>query len=173
MWNMGSNFPVYLGQCDEMNLMAAYTGLAVGIDIANAGAPVSPEFQSSGQLAEVSSSIAPGPYLFFLDRLWHDEQCPGQYVMGLTVNNQGDPLPGVHIRLTDAWDNTSQAVSKSGVNDTGRFDFPIYGQSTAQSLVLQVVDASGNPHSPPILVPHRTDQASNKPCHHLVVRRQK
>ena len=172
IWNMGANFPVYLGQCDEMNLMAAYTGLAIGIDIANAGAPVSPEFLSGGQLADVSGSIAPGAYLFYLDRMWHDDQCPGQYVMGLTVNEQGDALPGVQIRLTDAWDNTSQAVSKSGANDTGHFDFPIFGRDAPQNLVLQVLDANGNPGSSPILVPHRTDEASNERCHHLVVRRQ-
>ena len=171
-WNMRANYPVYLGQCDEMNQMAAYTGLAVGIDVASAGVQVSTETLSSGQMTELSSSIAPGAYLFFLERLWHDDQCPGQYVMGVTLDDQGGALPGVLIRLTDAWDNSYQAVSKSGANDSGRFDFPIYGQDSAQNFVLQVIDASGYPHSPPILVPHRTDQASNKPCHHLVVRRQ-
>ena len=171
-WNMRANYPVYLGQCDEMNQMAAYTGLAVGIDVASAGVQVSTETLSSGQLAEIGSIIAPGAYLFFLERLWHDDQCPGQYVMGVTLDDQGSALPGVHIRLTDSWDNSYQAVSKSGANDSGRFDFPIYGQDTAQNYVLQVTDASGYPHSPPILVPHRTDQASNQPCHHLVVRRQ-
>ena len=171
-WNMRANYPVYLGQCDEMNQMAAYTGLAVGIDVASAGVQVSTETLSSGQMTEIGSSIAPGAYLYFLERLWHDDQCPGQYVMGVTLDDRGGALPGVHIRLTDAWDNSYQAVSKSGANDSGRFDFPIYGQDSSQNFVLQVIDASGYPHSPPILVPHRTDQASNKPCHHLVVRRQ-
>ena len=38
LWNMGVNFPVYLGACETMQSLAAYTGLDVGIDIANAGA---------------------------------------------------------------------------------------------------------------------------------------
>ncbi len=171
-WNMRANYPVYLGQCDEMNQMTAYTGLTVGIDVAGAGVQVSTESLSSGQLTEVRNSFVPGAYLFFLERLWHDDQCPGQYVMGVTVDDRGDALPGVHIRLTDAWENSYQAVSKSGANDSGQFDFPIYGRDSAQNFLLQVIDASGYPNSPPILVPHRTDQASNQPCHHLVVRRQ-
>lgn len=171
-WNMGPRHAVYLGQCEEMEVMAAYTGLAIGIDTANAGSLVSPETFTTGQLSDAGNSIALGPHSFYLDRLWHDDQCPGQYVMGLTINERGDALPGVQIRLTDAWANTYQSVSKSGSNDSGRFDFPIYGEDTPQRLTLQVLDAQGNPNSSPILVPHRTDEASNRPCHHLVVRRQ-
>ena len=172
VWNMGPGFPVYLGQCDEMDLMAAYTGLSVGIDFANAGALTSPPVFSSGQLSEVSSAKVIGPYRFILERLWHDDRCPGQYVMGQAVDDRGVALPGVTIRLTDAWDNSYQTVSKSGANDTGRFDFPIYNREAPQSLTLQFLDANGNPSGSPILVPHRTDETSDKPCHHLVVRRQ-
>ena len=92
--------------------------------------------------------------------------------MGQAVDDRGVALPGVTIRLTDAWDNSYQTVSKSGANDTGRFDFPIYNREAPQSLTLQFLDANGNPSGSPILVPHRTDETSNKPCHHLIVRRQ-
>ncbi len=170
-WNMGPKFPVYLGQCDEMVAMSDYTGWEVGIDIANAGALISPETFTSGQLTEVIGSVAIGPFQFYLDRLWHDDQCPGQYVMGMAVDERGRPLPGVSVMLFDAWDNAYQAVSKSGAGDTGRFDFPIYGQDSPQRLTLQVTDANGNPIGAPILVPHRVDEASNQPCHHLVVKR--
>ncbi len=170
-WNMGPRFPVYLGQCDEMVAMSDYTGWEVGIDIANAGALISPETFTSGQLTEVIGSVAIGPFQFYLDRLWHDDQCPGQYVMGMAVDERGRPLPGVSVMLFDAWDNAYQAVSKSGAGDTGRFDFPIYGQDSPQRLTLQVTDANGNPIGAPILVPHRVDEASNQPCHHLVVKR--
>lgn len=170
-WNMGPRFPVYLGQCDEMVAMSDYTGWEVGIDIANAGALISPETFTSGQLTEVIGSVAIGPFQFYLDRLWHDDQCPGQYVMGMAVDERGRPLPGVSVMLFDAWDNAYQAVSKSGADDTGRFDFPIYGQDSPQRLTLQVTDANGNPIGAPILVPHRVDEASNQPCHHLVVKR--
>ena len=91
--------------------------------------------------------------------------------MGQAVDDRGVALPGVTIRLTDAWDNTYQTVSKSGANDAGRFDFPIYGRDVPQSFTLQVLDTNGNPHGSPILVPHRTDETSNSPCHHLIVRR--
>ncbi|MDE0312674.1 MAG: transglycosylase domain-containing protein [Caldilineaceae bacterium] len=172
LWNLGREFPVYLGRCDEMDLMAAYTGLSVGIDFASAATLNSPEVFSSGQLSDVSSSDFLGSHRFILDRLWHDDQCPGQYVMGQAVDNRGVALPGVTIRLVDAWDNTYQTVSKSGAGDAGRFDFPIYGRDAPQSFTLQVLDPNGNPSGSPILVPHRTDENSNKPCHHLVVRRQ-
>ena len=172
LWNLGRGFPVYLGQCDEMDLMAAYTGFSVGIDFANAGSLISPEVFSSGQLSEVSSADFLGTQRFILDRLWHDDQCPGQYVMGQAVDDRGVALPGVTIRLMDDWDNTYQTITKSGANDAGRFDFPIYGRDAPQSFTLQVLDTNGNPNGSPILVPHRTDENSNKPCHHLVVRRQ-
>ena len=172
LWNLGPGYPVFLGPCDEMDQMAASTGLSVGIDFANAGTLVSPEIFSSGQLSEVSDSDFLGPHRFILDRLWHDDQCPGQYVMGQAVDDRGVALPGVTLRLTDAWDNTYQTVSKSGANDVGRFDFPIYGRDAPQNFTLQVLDANGNPHGSPILVPHRTDESSNRPCHHLIVRRQ-
>ena len=172
LWNLGRGFPVYLGQCDEMDLMADYTGLSVGIDFASAATLIAPEVFSSGQLSDVSSSDFLGPHRFILDRLWHDDQCPGQYVMGQAVDERGIALPGVTIRLVDAWDNTYQTVSKSGAGDAGRFDFPIYGRDAPQSFTLQVLDANGNPNGSPILVPHRTDENSNRPCHHLVVKRQ-
>ena len=171
LWNLGPVFPVYLGQCDEMDLMAAYTGLSVGIDFANADTLVSPELFSSGQLSDVSSSDSLGTHRYILDRIWHDDQCPGEYVMGQAVDDRGVALPGVTIRLTDAWDNTYQTVSKSGANDAGRFDFPIYGRDAPQNFTLQVLDSNGNPNGSPILVPHRTDESSNRPCHHLIVRR--
>lgn len=172
VWNLGSGFPVYLGRCEDMGLMADYTGLAVGIDFANAAALTSPEIFSSGQLSEVSGSNGLGPHRYILGRLWHDDRCPGQYVMGLTVDGNGVPLPGVTFILTDAWDNTFQTVSKSGASDAGRFDFPLYGGDAPQNFTLQILDANGNPSGSPIVVPHRTDEVSDKPCHHLVVQRQ-
>lgn len=172
LWSLGRGFPVYLGQCDEMDLMAANTGLSVGIDFASAGTLVSPEIFSSGQLSDVGNADFLGPHRFILDRIWHDDQCPGEYVMGQAIDDRGIALPGLTIRLTDAWDNTFQTVSKSGANDAGRFDFPIYGWGDPQSFTLQVLDANGNPNGSPILIPHRTDQSSNTRCHHLVVRRQ-
>lgn len=171
VWNNGPKFPVYLGLCDDMGSLTDYTGLEIGIDLANAGTLVSPEAFTGGRLTDVPGSIALGPYQFYLDQMWHDEQCPGQYVMGMAVDEHGAPLPGVNVRLVDAWDNSYQAVSKSGANDTGRFDFPIYGNDSPQRLFLQVTDANGSPLGAPIPVPHRVDEASNLPCHNLVVRR--
>ncbi len=168
-WNLGANFPVYLGPCQEMEFLAAYTGWEVGIDVANAGADIAGAL-TPADLVGVDSPTAAGVFLFVLDRIWHDDQCPGQYVMGLALNSSGEALPGVQVRLTDAWGNSYQAVTKGGAHDAGRFDFPIYSQNAPQNLVVQVLGKDGAPHSPSFLIPHRTDEASNKPCHHLVVR---
>ena len=169
-WNIDVNLPVYLGPCAEMETLAAYTGWEVGIDLANAGADIAGAL-TPGYPAGMRAPIVAGVQLYTLDRLWHDDQCPGAYLMGLALDNRGDPLPGLHIRLTDAWDNSYQTVSKSGGHDAGRFDFPIYSQNAPQRLVLQVLDRNGVPQTPPFLIPHRTDETSDKPCHHLVIRR--
>ncbi len=168
-WNLGANFPVYLGPCGEMEYLSAYTGWRVAIDLANAGADIAGAL-APGHLVNVGSQYAEGAALFNLDRIWHDTQCPGQYVMGLALNSSGEALPGVRIRLTDAWDNTYETVSKSGAFDAGRFDFPIYSHDASQNLLLQVLDQNGVPRGQPILIPHRTDDVSNAPCHHVVVR---
>lgn len=168
-WNLGANFPVYLGPCEEMEYLSAYTGWRVAIDFANAAADIAGAL-APGQLVDVGSRYVEGAALFNLDRIWHDTQCPGQYVMGLALNSKGEALPGIRIRLTDAWDNTFETVSKSGAFDAGRFDFPIYSQGASQNLLLQVLDQNGVPRSQPILIPHRTDETSNAPCHHVVVR---
>ena len=169
-WNMGFNFPVYLGPCEEMESLAAYTGWGVGIDLANAGVIETVGAIAQGHLVDVNSPVSNGVHFFNLDQLRHDDQCPGQYIMGLVLNNRNEALPGVHIRLTDAWGNSYQTVSKSGAHDAGRFDFPIYSQSSPQNLAIQALDANGSPLSPRIVVPHRIDETSNKPCHHLVIR---
>ena len=170
-WNLGASFPVYVGPCEEMDRLAAETGLAIGIDLANAGATDSADTVTEGDLVDVTSPIATGAYLYFLERLWHGDQCPGEYIMGTALDHRGDAAPDVHIRLIDAWGNSYQTVSKSGSNDAGRFDFPIYSGSSPQNLTLQALDSDGNPLSPTIFIPHRTDETSDMPCHYVVVRR--
>ena len=169
-WNLGASFPVYLGPCEEMEYLSAFTGWRVAIDFDNAGADIAGALVP-GRLVSVGSQIADGSAFFNLDRLWHDTQCPGQYVMGLALTSSGEALPGLRIRLTDAWDNTYETVSKSGALDAGRFDFPIYSHDASQNLLLHILDQNGVPRGQPILIPHRTDDASNAPCHHVVVRR--
>lgn len=171
VWSLGANFPVYLGPCEEMGAMAGYVGLAVGIDLENAETDVGAGSQPRGLLVDVTSPAATGEYIYFMGNLRHDDQCPGQYIMGIVRNSQGSAVSGVRVNLVDGWGNRYQAVSKSGVNDAGRFDFPIYGQDAPQNLVVQVVDMHGRPLSLPFVVPHRTVEGSYQPCHHLSIRR--
>ena len=150
--------------------MAFYSGLDVGIDIERAGIEDAANVYPGGALVDAFSPLPTGANHFVLDRMWHDEQCPGQYVLGVVVDSVGAPIAGVHVSLVDAWNNSYMAVSKGG-GDAGRFDFPIYGTGSPQKLVLQVQDGTGNPLSPPIVVPHRLAEADESPCHHIVVRR--
>ncbi|MEZ4614338.1 MAG: hypothetical protein R2867_02325 [Caldilineaceae bacterium] len=55
----------------------------------------------------------------------HDNNCPGQYVMGRVINGAGEPVAGVWIKMNDQWGNEATTVSKSGAIDYGLFDFPI------------------------------------------------
>ena len=59
-------------------------------------------------------------------------------------------------------------TSKSGPDDYGQFDFPVYGDGP-HDLFLTVTDEAGNPLSPTIVIPHRQDPASDAPCHHVVL----
>ena len=86
--------------------------------------------------------------------------------MGRVLNREGAPVAGVHLVLVDEWGNRADAVSKDGQADYGSYDFLL--NPFANRYTVTVVDESGNPASPPVVVEHlQGAQASggDSPCH--------
>jgi penicillin-binding protein 1C len=101
-----------------------------------------------------------------LANVYHNDACPGRYIMGRVINWEGGPVAGVRLSLVDGWGNYYEAVTKSGPTDFGHFDFPLYSDSP-QDLRLTVLDGGGSPISPTVIVPHRRSAESEFPCHHV------
>lgn len=96
----------------------------------------------------------------------HDNNCPGQYVMGRIINNSGAPVAGVSVQLRDEWGNEATAVSKSGTIDFGMFDFPIPSGAPHQLFITVLGD--GGPASATYTIPHRQGEGGDASCHHLI-----
>jgi hypothetical protein len=179
-WAIAHGAPVNLGPCDGLNRAVEQAVRLVDVDFAQLTLLVDiAEVNQEGQAALITEGAVElatiqgaeatfgwnGPSQYWLaEPILNDYACPGQYVMGQVVNRDGAPVGGIRIQMVDAWGNSAQTVSKSGDADFGRFDFPIYADGP-QELSLIVMDESGNQISRPIVVPHRTDAASNTPCH--------
>ncbi len=183
-WAVRKGAAVYLGPCDRLqgDLSAALAldpqegdgDVQVLVDMAAAGDPNAVALSPDGgvPLDVVSRAVGvsglPGGGLYHLaEPIVNDASCPGNYVMGIVLNQDGAPVPGVRLALADPWGNQAVSTSKSGA-DSGRFDFPIYADGP-HDLFLTVTDEAGNPQSSPILIPHRQDPASDAPCHHVVL----
>jgi hypothetical protein len=97
------------------------------------------------------------------------EGCPGLYIMGSVWDSSGNPLPGVRLRSTDQWGNEGFTSTKTGTEEVGRYDFPLFPPAgTAVTYSVVVVDASGNPISPVVSVPHRQNGPHREAnCHWL------
>lgn len=185
-WALRHPTPVNLGRCDELHDVAPQAlalasqggeGFAlVLIDLAAAGDPNWGETASGGavEIAQFSRTtdavaglIGMGSYGLTAPVV-HNDQCPGQYVMGRVLDLTGAPVPGVTVKFQDEWGNTASAVSKSGAHDFGMFDFPIPSGSPHE-LYLWVVDHNNNQISPTITIQHRRGDAPDAPCHHVVL----
>ena len=185
-WALRYPTALNLGRCDELQDVApralALTpqgdvgSIRVWVDLAAAGDPnwdeamsggaveialLSREAEGAGGLAAVGSYGLAAP-------IAHNDQCPGQYVMGRVLDRGGAPIPGVTVKFRDEWGNTASAVSKSGANDFGMFDFPI-PSSSPHEIYIWVVDPNNNPISPTITIQHRRGDALDAPCHHVVL----
>lgn len=168
-WSLGAGVRAFFGPCEGLDQLALSPGVTLAIDLAGAGQEEAAADAGAGAVA-VDSPAVTGDYRFVLNQpVWHDNNCPGGYVVGQVIGWNGGPLAGVGLILNDAWGNRYQAVSKAGANDAGRFDFPLFSD-TPQTLHLTVVDGAGNPISPAIPVPHNVTQESSFPCHHVVVK---
>ncbi|MBX3053209.1 MAG: transglycosylase domain-containing protein [Caldilineaceae bacterium] len=168
-WSVGTGLRIYLGPCDRLDGLAVGGGMQLSIDLAGAGQEEPPETAGSGAVG-VGSPAVTGDFAYILNQpVWHDNNCPGGYVVGQVLNWSGAPVAGVRIGLADAWGNNYVAISKPGATDAGQFDFPLFSD-TPQTLYLTVQDEAGNPISPAIPVPHNVDPASTFPCHHIIVK---
>lgn len=112
--------------------------------------------------------VAPsGEFRFALSQaIQNHNDCPGQYIVGAVLNGDGAPLPGVRITLVDEWGNRAEAVTKSGANDAGRYDFPI--NTVPNRYTLTVVDEGGAPLSAPVTVEHLQGYGGTAACHTVV-----
>jgi penicillin-binding protein 1C len=184
-WAVRKGAPVYLGPCDRLqtDLTAALAlepqdgdgDLQVRVDLAAAGDPNAVALSPDGGVpldvvsrAVTVNELPSGGVYTLAEPVTHDTNCPGNYVVGIVLDQGGAPLPNVRLVLTDPWGNQAVAISKSG-SDSGRFDFPLYVDGP-HDLFLTVTDDAGNPLSPTVVVPHRQDPASDAPCHHVVLR---
>jgi hypothetical protein len=93
----------------------------------------------------------------------HHNVCPGNYIVGQILNNAMAPVAGVRVSLVDQWGNRAEAISKSGKSDFGSYDFPI--NDFANQYTLTVMDETGNPISPPIVIDHLQGASGDSPCH--------
>jgi hypothetical protein len=110
---------------------------------------------------------APGEFNFTLAQaIGNHNDCPGHYIIGAVLNRSGAPMPGVRIAMVDEWGNRADAVSKSGANDTGRYDFPI--NNVPNRYTLTVLDGSGTAISAPVTVEHLQGYGGSATCHTVV-----
>jgi len=189
-WSLQYGAPVNLGNCDELagriddafgrwpasdlggqrvlvDLGGAYgdgmgglgqtvalSALVGAIDIASVTGSNSGQGFNSGQYVVTQPIV-------------HNDACPGSYIMGLVLNADGGPVPGITVTARDEWGNRARAVSKNGATDFGQFDLPVHS-STPHTIYVTVLDGLGNSISPEIAVEHGKGEGVGGSCHHIV-----
>lgn len=185
-WAVRNSSTLNLGPCDQLGEVLAealaimppeeVNGIRLLVDLAAAGSENvagmagdgSVELSALARAVDVEAGTVGSGRYQLAGAIVHDNECPGQYVMGRVINFDGGPVAGIHIIMRDEWGNQASAISKSGANDYGLFDFPIPSGAPHQ-LYLTVVDDGGNPVSPTITIPHRQGEAADLSCHHVVL----
>lgn len=170
-WSLRHPTPVDLGPCDALadlvpRALAADPqpgdqALQIVADLSAALDPMAGPV--AGDISLPVQAVAPTDYRYFAQNIGHHNICPGHYIVGQVLNRAGGAVAGVHIVLVDEWGNRADAWSKSGESDFGRYDFPI--NSFANRYTLTVVDETGMPISPPVVVEHLQGSGGDAPCH--------
>jgi penicillin-binding protein 1C len=130
--------------------------------------PMPTETPTETQTPTPTPTAGPPPPLYNLVDMRHDNNCPGNYIMGQIQNSKGEPVADVRIIIIDQYGNFMQSVSKSGAIDYGRYDVPI--DTNDREFYVTVVDESGSPLSFSATVRHRIGELSDLSCHHLIWR---
>lgn len=93
----------------------------------------------------IATPAPPNNSQYEIANIGHDNTCAtgnGGYILGSVVDTSGAPIADIHLRLHDEWGNDrSDSISKSGANDFGKFDFPLFGQRG--TFRLSVVEENG------------------------------
>ncbi len=97
----------------------------------------------------------------------HDNECPGQYIMGVVRDTRGNPLAGVTVRMEDEYGNSATQVSKSTPGEVGRYDFVLTG--VPRRIYVWIVDEGGNPISPRVEILHLLPNSGYEAftCHYV------
>lgn len=181
-WSLRHPTAVNLGPCDGLGELASRAlaldastepgVVQVLVDLAAAQDPsVGPVAGNNAQPVAAVGALTAGPGAYTLaEPISHHAICPGSYIVGRVLNAAGEPVADVRLVAVDQWGNRAEAVSKSGANDYGAYDFPL--NSFATRYTVSVVDAMGNPISPPAVVDHLQGDAGDAPCHTVVWRQQ-
>jgi penicillin-binding protein 1C len=180
-WSVRTPTPVDLGPCASLQETVRQAlqadprqgdaALSISVDLDSAMNPKAGPI--AGNLASATDSPAPvteaspGEFRFALGQaIQNHSNCPGHYIVGAVLGQNGASMGGVRIVMVDEWGNRAEAVSKTGAADAGQYDFPI--NSFANRYTLTVVDSSGSPISAPVTVEHLQGYGGSSPCHTVV-----
>ncbi|MEA3334408.1 MAG: transglycosylase domain-containing protein [Chloroflexota bacterium] len=178
-WSLRNPTAVDLGPCDALGEVAPRAlalmlakgepSIQVLVDMAAAMDPNVGVLPGGDAIpvASIWSGSGSGSYSL-AQPIEHHHSCPGNYILGQVLNAAGGPVAGVHVVMEDQWGNRADAVSKSGGDDFGHFDFPLNHFSNRYTLTI--VDASGNQTSAAVVIDHLPGNDGDPPCHTVVWR---
>jgi len=185
-WALRNSSVLNLGPCDALNALvpaalaiqpqATDGELRVLVDLAAAHNPTVAPVAGDGsvgidtlvQAIAVDSGVVGGGLYRLAAPVVHDNNCPGQYVMGQILDSAGAPVAGLLIEMRDQWGNVATAVSKNGAADYGMFDFPLPSGSSYE-LYITILGEGGVPMSATYTIPHRQGEGGDNSCHHIIL----
>lgn len=128
-----------------------------------AGLPaLTPLAEGEGTPAPSATALPNFPYVLAHTVRYTSGDCPGTYALGIVTDRAGNPLPGIHINMTDEYGNVFTAATKPGPGDTGRYDFPMGGP--ARRFYMTIVDDAGRPQSQSVEILHDLPPQEGKGC---------
>jgi hypothetical protein len=93
----------------------------------------------------------------------HDSSCGGDYVLGSVYNASGQLVQAVAVVYNDDFGNRNYAAAVNGA-----YRFPVSAVGASHNIYISLVDATGNPVSGTVTVPHRQGGASDLGCHYVI-----
>jgi hypothetical protein len=93
----------------------------------------------------------------------HDSSCGGDYVLGSVYNASGQLIQAVAVVYSDDMGNRTVAAAVNGA-----YRFPVMSAQSSHNIYISLVDATGNPVSGTVTVPHRQGGGSDLGCHYVI-----